>query len=284
MAGKFELYEDRAGQFRFRLKAENGEIILASEGYVKRTSAENGIASVKVNAPNDDRYERKKTRSGGHMFNLKASNGQVIGTSESYSNTSGRDNGIEAAKNNAPDAQVEDLVIESAKEDELRELGIDRLRVAWALNEAAEDSYAFLASAENCLKNILSATKRQIPNDPQRRQAWEDEIAFLRKAQDHIEKLKGLVPKEENSDEDTRTKVDETRDALREYLDHFKSWPKEHVKEVTDSVWRAGLIGIFTGVGLIFGIPGIGATIGTAMFGGEKISKAVNTLIKGGEP
>ena len=95
MAGKFEIYKDKAGEFRFRLKAGNGEIILASEGYKAKASCENGIASVRKNAPDDKRYERKETKSGGHMFNLKATNGQVIGTSESYTSTSGRDNGIE---------------------------------------------------------------------------------------------------------------------------------------------------------------------------------------------
>ena len=109
MAGKFELYTDKAGEFRFRLKAGNGEIILASEGYKQKASAENGIASVQRNAPEDARYERKETKSGKHMFNLKATNGQVIGTSESYESTSGRDNGIESVKKNAPDARIEDL-------------------------------------------------------------------------------------------------------------------------------------------------------------------------------
>lgn len=85
MAGKFELFTDKAGEYRFRLKAGNGEIILASEGYKQRASAENGINSVKKNAIDDSRYERKDTSAGKPMFNLKASNGQVIGTSEQYS-------------------------------------------------------------------------------------------------------------------------------------------------------------------------------------------------------
>lgn len=109
MAGKFELYKDKAGEFRFRLKAGNGEIILASEGYKQRASAENGIASVRKNGPVDERYERKETSSGKPMFNLKATNGQVIGTSESYSSESARDNGIESVKKNAPDAALVDL-------------------------------------------------------------------------------------------------------------------------------------------------------------------------------
>ncbi len=48
---KFELYTDKAGEFRFRLKATNGEIIAASEGYKAKESCENGIQSVRENAP-----------------------------------------------------------------------------------------------------------------------------------------------------------------------------------------------------------------------------------------
>ena len=47
---KFEIYKDKAGEFRFRLKASNGQIIAASEGYVKKDSCKNGIESVKKNA------------------------------------------------------------------------------------------------------------------------------------------------------------------------------------------------------------------------------------------
>ena len=47
---KFEMYEDKGGEFRFRLKARNGEIIGTSEGYVAKASCINGIESVKKNA------------------------------------------------------------------------------------------------------------------------------------------------------------------------------------------------------------------------------------------
>lgn len=108
MAGKFELYSDKAGEFRFRLKAGNGEIILSSEGYKKKASATNGIESVKKNAALEGRYEVKTGGSGKFSFNLKASNGQVIGTSQSYKTESGRDNGVQSVMKNAPDAKVED--------------------------------------------------------------------------------------------------------------------------------------------------------------------------------
>ncbi len=51
---KFEIYTDKAGEFRFRLKARNGEIIATSEGYKAKPSCKNGIASVVKNAPEAD--------------------------------------------------------------------------------------------------------------------------------------------------------------------------------------------------------------------------------------
>jgi len=108
MAGKFELYKDKGGEFRFRLLAGNGQNILGSEGYTSKSSCENGIESVKKNAPLDERYEKKETASGKFMFNLKAANHQVIGSSQSYAAAASRDNGIESVKANAPNAVVVD--------------------------------------------------------------------------------------------------------------------------------------------------------------------------------
>jgi len=107
MAGKFEIFKDKRGEFRFRLKAGNGEIILASEGYKRKASCMNGIESVRKNSPDDSRYERKEAKSG-PMFNLRARNGQVIGTSEVYSGDSARENGIKSVMKNAPSAKVQD--------------------------------------------------------------------------------------------------------------------------------------------------------------------------------
>ena len=53
MAGKYELYSDKAGKFRFRLKAANGQVIASSEAYETKASAQNGIASVKANADSE---------------------------------------------------------------------------------------------------------------------------------------------------------------------------------------------------------------------------------------
>lgn len=106
--GKFEIKKDKAGEFRFNLKAGNGEIILSSEGYKTKASCENGIESVRKNSQDDSKFERKKASNGKDRFNLKASNGQVIGTSEMYSSTSGMENGIKSVMKNAPDATIVD--------------------------------------------------------------------------------------------------------------------------------------------------------------------------------
>ncbi len=50
MAAKFQVYKDKAGEFRFRLIATNGQTIAASEGYTTKASVMNGIESVKENA------------------------------------------------------------------------------------------------------------------------------------------------------------------------------------------------------------------------------------------
>lgn len=106
MAGKFEVYKDKAGEHRFRLKAGNGEVILTSQGYNDKAGCENGIESVKRNSGNADRFTKSTTDSGKFRFNLTAANNQVIGTSQNYSSESGRDNGIESVGRSAVDAKV----------------------------------------------------------------------------------------------------------------------------------------------------------------------------------
>ncbi|WP_127473068.1 YegP family protein [Microbacterium sulfonylureivorans] len=59
MAGKFELFEDKGGQWRFNLLASNGQVIASSEGYSSKSAAKNGIESVKTNAPGAEVVERE---------------------------------------------------------------------------------------------------------------------------------------------------------------------------------------------------------------------------------
>jgi len=59
---KFEVYQDKAGEFRFRLKARNGEIIAVSEGYKSKASCMNGIESVRKNAPDAPVVEEEEKK------------------------------------------------------------------------------------------------------------------------------------------------------------------------------------------------------------------------------
>lgn len=108
MAGWFELNKSSDGQFRFVLKAGNGEVILTSELYTTRASAENGIASVRTNSPHDERYEKKTASNGKYHFNLKAANHQVIGSSQMYASEQTRETGIASVKNNGTSQTVKD--------------------------------------------------------------------------------------------------------------------------------------------------------------------------------
>jgi len=106
--GKFVITKSSNGEFRFNLKAGNGEVILSSEGYASKAGCNSGIESVKVNSQVDSRYEKKTSTNSKHYFVLKAGNGEIIGNSQMYESASGRDNGIAAVKSNAHDATTDD--------------------------------------------------------------------------------------------------------------------------------------------------------------------------------
>lgn len=108
MAGRFVLKTAKDGQFYFNLKAGNGETVLMSEMYQAREGALNGIESVKKNAPQDERFEKKTTEKGKFYFVLKAANHQVIGQSEMYDTEASRDNGIAAVQRAAEGAELVD--------------------------------------------------------------------------------------------------------------------------------------------------------------------------------
>ena len=108
MAGWFELSKSKDGQFKFILKAGNAETILTSELYTSKSSAENGIASVRTNCGSADHYELKDSTNGKFYFNLKAANHQVIGTSQMYQSKDSRDNGVASVKSNGTTQTVKD--------------------------------------------------------------------------------------------------------------------------------------------------------------------------------
>ncbi|MBT8263293.1 MAG: YegP family protein [Bacteroidia bacterium] len=103
----FELKQS-GDKYHFVLKAGNGQVILSSQMYASKASAMNGIESVKKNCGDDNCFEKKTAKNGKFHFNLKSTNGQIVGSSQMYAAESGMNNGIESVKKNAPGADVKE--------------------------------------------------------------------------------------------------------------------------------------------------------------------------------
>lgn len=105
----FELYQSpKNKQFYFRLKARNGQVVLASEGYKTKASCKKGVASVCKNAC-AGRFTLSVAKNGKHYFNLMARNGDVIGSSQMYASKAGAQKGMASVEKNAADAETKDL-------------------------------------------------------------------------------------------------------------------------------------------------------------------------------
>lgn len=107
LSGKFVIYKDKAGEWRFCLKAGNGEVILVSEGYKQKSGCENGVASVKKNAADEAQFEFRMSPNDKPFFYLRAGNHQVVGRSQLYESNGARKNGIRSVMMHAPDASIE---------------------------------------------------------------------------------------------------------------------------------------------------------------------------------
>jgi uncharacterized protein YegP (UPF0339 family) len=105
---KFVISKRTNDEFQFNLKADNGQVILTSQGYTTKASCENGIESVRTNSVADENFDRNKSSNNKDYFNLKAGNNQIIGTSEMYESTTGMETGIASVMKNAPVATIED--------------------------------------------------------------------------------------------------------------------------------------------------------------------------------
>jgi len=96
-------------KYHFVLKAGNGQVILSSQMYASKSGAMNGIESVQKNCSDDNCWERKTAKNGKFHFNLKSTNGQIIGSSQMYAGESGMENGIDSIKKNASGAEVKEV-------------------------------------------------------------------------------------------------------------------------------------------------------------------------------
>lgn len=118
---KFVIREVKSG-IKFDLKATNGQVIATSEVYESKAACENGIESIRKNAPianledqtvadfetvTNPKFELYRDKADQFRFRLKARNGQIIAVSEDYTTKAACENGIESVRKNAPIAEVE---------------------------------------------------------------------------------------------------------------------------------------------------------------------------------
>ena len=104
---EFIIQKSVRGQFYYTFRGSNHETVMVGEEHTTKQACQGSIASVKVNAPHDERYTRWQTGTA-YYFNLKAANGETLGTSEAYTTEAGRENGIRVVKTEAPGAPIED--------------------------------------------------------------------------------------------------------------------------------------------------------------------------------
>lgn len=94
----FQITRGADEQFYFRLVAGNEQTVLASEGYARKASAENGIASVVANGADEAAFEVREAADGRSYFVLNAGNNQVIGMSQLYASKSNAQRGIRSVR------------------------------------------------------------------------------------------------------------------------------------------------------------------------------------------
>lgn len=94
--------------FSFVFTDKDGKTLLKSESYKQKTSATNGVKSVRKNCAEDARYEMKVAKNGKFFFNLKATNGQIVGTSGFFNSEEDRKSAITYLKRYAPKAKLEE--------------------------------------------------------------------------------------------------------------------------------------------------------------------------------
>jgi uncharacterized protein YegP (UPF0339 family) len=104
--GKFVVVRLKNGEHYFNLKADNSQIILTSQMYSSKTACLNSIESVRNNCSYDSRYERKQSDNNKHFFELKASDGEIIGRSETYTSKEVMENVIESVRKNGKNTSL----------------------------------------------------------------------------------------------------------------------------------------------------------------------------------
>lgn len=97
---------DAKEPFTFIYVNAEGKTIVKSENYAQKASAKNGIESVRKNCQDDARYELKESSNGKAFFNIKSTNGQIVGTSALFENETERSAAIAELKADSPTAEI----------------------------------------------------------------------------------------------------------------------------------------------------------------------------------
>lgn len=98
----------------FNLLAANNQVILTSQMYEQKDSAQNGIDSVRRHGTDESNFEMKESTAGEPYFVLKANNGQTIGKSQMYKSSSAAKNGVESVMTNCTSEVIKDLTLQEA--------------------------------------------------------------------------------------------------------------------------------------------------------------------------
>lgn len=162
LKAKYQVYKDKAGKFRFRLRAPNNKIVAVSEAYESKAGCMNGVQSVQSNCGShiedqttdlekltNPKYEIFIDDAHEFRFNLKASNGEIIAASEGYETKQGVMHGIEAVQNSCS-AEIDDLTVEQKTKDKELAEAVEKSCAANVTTEAI--TYKTYESIEVCKK------------------------------------------------------------------------------------------------------------------------------------
>lgn len=105
-APTFEIFGGLNRGYYFRLRDDDGEVLLRSEAYISQQSAQKGVESVRAHAQDPERFERRTSSNRSPYFALRATNGAVLGVSETYGTDEAREEGIEAVRRAASGAAL----------------------------------------------------------------------------------------------------------------------------------------------------------------------------------
>lgn len=117
MPAKFELLRSHDDQYFFNLLDSSGEVLLTSELYKTKKSAEKGIASVQKHSEDEKRYDRRMNRGGQHYFVLRAPNNKIIGTSETYPTYARMEKAVQAVMKHGSNERLKDWTKEPTEEE-----------------------------------------------------------------------------------------------------------------------------------------------------------------------